>query len=76
MWHSNDKTLSAGKSDQKISAYYQALIAGEGRAEALRQVQREMLASPARRRPLYWASFIPIGAWGPIAPATASASLD
>jgi CHAT domain-containing protein len=59
-----------------MTAYYRRIIAGEGRAEALRQVQLEMLARPARRHPLYWASFIPIGAWGPIAPAAASASVE
>jgi len=59
-----------------MAAYYQRLVAGEGRAEALRRVQLEMLANPARRRPLYWASFIPIGAWGPLAPAAASASRE
>jgi len=59
-----------------MTAYYQRLAAGEGRAEALRRVQLEMLANPARSRPLYWASFIPIGAWDPIPPAAASASRE
>jgi CHAT domain-containing protein len=59
-----------------MTAYYQRLVAGEGRAEALRQVQLEMLANPARRRPRYWASFIPIGAWSPLAPAAESASRE
>jgi CHAT domain-containing protein len=43
--------------------YYTALQAGQGRGEALRQVQRKMLASPARRHPFYWASFIQSGEW-------------
>jgi CHAT domain-containing protein len=59
-----------------MTAYYQRLVVGEGRAEALRQVQLEMLANPALRRPRYWASFIPIGAWGPLAPAAESASRE
>jgi CHAT domain-containing protein/Tfp pilus assembly protein PilF len=59
-----------------MTAYYQRLVAGEGRAEALRRVQLEMLASPALRRPLYWASFIPIGAWDPLALAAPSASRE
>jgi CHAT domain-containing protein len=44
-------------------AYYKALQAGQGRAEALRQVQLKMLASPNRRHPFYWASFIQSGEW-------------
>jgi len=59
-----------------MTAYYQRLVAGEGRAEALRRVQLEMLKDRGRRRPLYWAGFIPIGAWGPLAPAAASASRE
>ena len=51
---------------QLMTAYYERLVAGEGRAEALRQVQLAMLKDPALRRPYYWASFIPIGASGPI----------
>ncbi len=44
-------------------AYYKALQAGQGRGEALRQVQLKMLASPDRRHPFYWASFIQSGEW-------------
>ena len=44
-------------------AYYKALQAGEGRSEAMRQVQIRMLANPERRHPYYWASFIVSGAW-------------
>ena len=43
--------------------YYQALQAGQGRGEALRQVQLQMLARPERRHPFYWASFIQSGEW-------------
>ena len=41
--------------------YYKALQAGQGRGEALRQVQLQMLAHPDRRHPFYWASFIQSG---------------
>jgi len=51
---------------QLMTAYYVRLVAGEGRAEALRQVQLAMLKDSAQRAPYYWASFIPIGASGPI----------
>ena len=47
-------------------AYYKRLLAGEGRSEALRQVQLEMLASKERSHPFYWAAFIPSGEWGAI----------
>ncbi len=49
-----------------MTADYGRLDRGKGRAEALRSTQLEMLRSPARRHPYYWASFISIGAWGPI----------
>ncbi len=47
-------------------AYYQRLRAGEGRAEALRNVQRSFVQGGAsRRHPFYWASFIQSGDWRP-----------
>jgi len=47
-------------------AYYQSLLSGKGRAEALRQVQLALLTSEERQHPFYWAGFIPSGQWGPI----------
>jgi CHAT domain-containing protein/ribosomal protein S7 len=44
-------------------AYYRKLKEGEGRGEALRQVQLEMLKHVRRRHPYYWASFIQSGEW-------------
>ncbi|MBW1686888.1 MAG: CHAT domain-containing protein, partial [Deltaproteobacteria bacterium] len=49
-----------------MESYYRRLIAGEGRSEALRAVQLEMLEETWLRHPYYWASFVPIGAWGAI----------
>lgn len=43
--------------------YYKRLQAGQGRAEAMRQVQLEMLQSPQRSHPFYWAAFIQSGDW-------------
>lgn len=43
--------------------YYTKLKAGAGRAEALRQVQLEMLKSQRFRHPYYWASFVVSGEW-------------
>jgi CHAT domain-containing protein len=48
--------------------YYQRLLKGEGRSGALRASQRAMMANPARQHPYYWAAFIPIGNWTPLAP--------
>jgi CHAT domain-containing protein/Tfp pilus assembly protein PilF len=44
-------------------AYYRRLKAGEGRSEALRQAQLEMLKNVKRRSPYYWAGFILSGEW-------------
>ena len=44
-------------------AYYQRLQAGEGRTEALRQVQLSMLHGPTWPHPFFWASFIQLGDW-------------
>jgi len=43
--------------------YYRALRQGEGRGEALRQIQLQMLRSKDRRHPFYWAAFIQSGEW-------------
>ncbi len=43
--------------------YYKRLQAGEGRSEAMRKVQLQMLKDPRRRHPFYWASFIVSGEW-------------
>ncbi|XYI00860.1 tetratricopeptide repeat protein [Sorangium sp. So ce1128] len=42
-------------------AYYDLLLAGGGRGEALRDAQLAMLANPERAHPFYWASFIVSG---------------
>ena len=47
-------------------AYYGRLIKGEGRSEALRQIQLEMLKSENYQHPFYWASFIISGDWTPM----------
>jgi CHAT domain-containing protein len=49
-----------------IVGYYKALLQGEGRGEALRQAQLNMLKDSARRHPYYWASFIQAGEWANI----------
>ncbi|MCA1815362.1 MAG: CHAT domain-containing protein [Acidobacteria bacterium] len=47
-----------------IVGYYQALMRGAGRGEALRRVQLHMLGDKAHRHPYYWAGFIQTGEWG------------
>jgi CHAT domain-containing protein/Flp pilus assembly protein TadD len=49
-----------------MSLYYKRLQNGEGRSEALRQVQLEMMQAPAYQHPYYWASFIFSGDWSGI----------
>jgi len=49
--------------------YYKRLLAGEPRADALRQAQLAMLRNPGVQHPFHWAGFISSGAWYPL-PAT------
>ncbi|MGF1481475.1 MAG: tetratricopeptide repeat protein [Cyanophyceae cyanobacterium] len=44
-------------------AYYQRLLDGAGRSEALRQTQLALLESEQYSHPFYWAAFIPSGDW-------------
>jgi CHAT domain-containing protein/Tfp pilus assembly protein PilF/cell division protein FtsL len=46
-----------------MSGYYKALMAGDGRGEALRKVQLQMLSAKSRTHPYYWSSFIQTGEW-------------
>src|SRR5262249_42084055 len=39
-------------------AYYRALVAGGGRAEAMREARRAMKRRPETAHPFYWASFV------------------
>jgi CHAT domain-containing protein len=47
-------------------AYYQRLLAGEGRAAALQQAQRTLRQTSAWSHPYFWASFIAGGEWQPL----------
>lgn len=49
-----------------MTRFYRKLERGDGRSEALRSAQLEMLARPASRHPYFWAAFQPAGASGPI----------
>jgi len=58
LWAVSDKATR-----ELMVAYYGRLKQGQGRGEALRQVQLEMLKNVNRRHPYYWASFIQSGEW-------------
>ncbi len=56
-----------------MTDYYQGLKQGEGRINALDEVQKQMLRGELKgkkgqfyQHPYYWASFIPSGAWTPM----------
>ena len=61
LWKVNDE----GTKNLMIK-YYQRLLQNEGRSDALRQVQLEMLNSQEYQHPYYWAAFVPIGDWSPM----------
>lgn len=52
-------------------AYYQKLLAGAGRAAAMRDVQLAMMEKKGTRHPYFWAAFIVSGNPGPLAMASA-----
>jgi CHAT domain-containing protein len=56
------KVSDQGTKDLMVQ-YYDRLLKNQGRSEALRQVQLEMLKNSAYSHPYYWASFIPSGDW-------------
>jgi CHAT domain-containing protein/tetratricopeptide (TPR) repeat protein len=58
LWAVSDKATR-----ELMVAYYRRLRQGQGRGEALRQAQLEMLKNVNRRHPYYWASFIQSGEW-------------
>jgi CHAT domain-containing protein/Tfp pilus assembly protein PilF len=48
---------------EMMTAYYKGLKQGQGRGEALRQVQLHLSKRKDRPHPFYWASFIQSGEW-------------
>ena len=58
LWAVSDKATR-----ELMVAYYGRLKQGQGRGEALRLVQLEMLKNVNRRHPYFWASFIQSGEW-------------
>lgn len=62
LWQVDDSATRA-----LMTGYYKRLEQGEGRSEALRQVQLQMLRSGKYSHPYYWAAFVPSGDWTPLA---------
>ncbi|NET82123.1 MAG: tetratricopeptide repeat protein [Moorea sp. SIO1F2] len=58
LWNVNDTATK-----YLMVSYYQGLQDNQGRSEALRRIQLQMLGSPEYQHPYYWASFIPSGNW-------------
>ncbi len=56
-------TVSDAGTKELMIKYYQRLIQNQGRSEALRQTQLEMLNSSQYQHPYYWAAFVPVGDW-------------
>ncbi len=50
-----------------MAQYYERLQAGEGRSEALRQVQLAALETGRYQHPYHWAAFFFSGDWRPLA---------
>ncbi|MBO0857858.1 MAG: CHAT domain-containing protein [Chloracidobacterium sp.] len=61
LWAVSDKATQ-----ELMVSYYRRLQQGQGRGDAMRQAQLEMLKKPNRRHPYYWANFIQSGKWGSI----------
>ena len=58
--------VSDAATRELMVGYYERLLQGEGRAAALRNVQRRMLADSSRSHPYYWAGFFASGNWRPL----------
>ena len=58
LWRVSDRGTK-----ELMATYYERLLRGEGRGEALREVQLQMLRGRIHAHPYYWASFIQSGEW-------------
>jgi CHAT domain-containing protein/tetratricopeptide (TPR) repeat protein len=61
LWQVSDEATR-----ELMVGFYRALIAGKGRAAALREVQLSMRHRADRAHPFYWAAFVFAGDWGAI----------
>jgi len=65
---SESQVISLWKVDDRATKdlmvkYYQRVLGNQGRSEALRQTQLEMLRGNEYQHPYHWAAFIPSGDW-------------
>jgi CHAT domain-containing protein len=65
------QVMSLWKVDDQVTRdlmviFYRGLLAGKGRAAALRDAQLAILARRGNDNPFYWAGFIPVGDWRPL----------
>lgn len=61
LWSVGDYTTR-----EMMTDYYRNLKQGLGRAEALRNMELNMMKRPDRKHPFFWASFIQSGQWAPL----------
>lgn len=61
LWQVQDDTTK-----DLMVGYYERLLQGEGRSEALRNTRLDMLKNTATEHPYYWAPFIQSGDWRPL----------
>jgi CHAT domain-containing protein len=59
--------VADAKTQALMVDYYERLLKGEGRSAALSEAQRAMIANSGTQHPYYWAAFVPIGSWKPLA---------
>jgi CHAT domain-containing protein len=59
-----------------MTSFYRHLLAGAGRAEALRRAQHEVRRRPRWAHPGAWAAFVAWGAWGPLSQRLRAASTE
>jgi len=59
-------TVSDEGTKELMIKYYQRLLQNQGRSDALRQTQLEMLNSQDYQHPYFWAAFVPVGDWTPM----------
>jgi CHAT domain-containing protein len=62
LWNVNDRSTAS-----IMTRFYQYLLKGTGKSEALRQSKLDFIAgNPSHRHPYYWAAFIPAGDMRPL----------
>jgi CHAT domain-containing protein len=58
LWPISDEAAS-----QLMASFYRNMTQGQGKAEALRQAQLELLHTNTMKHPYFWSPFILVGNW-------------